>query len=226
MPILVVFIFAVLFGLVGLAWVPVIFLLSVCVGKFLASFRYLSTASPAPAGLETAASKPSLHTREVRPPSPGTVELPLPRLFEREGRAPLVAVPRLEADSGESSQDERFRAAAEALLEGRLAEAGADLELLLTDNPRDTGVLTNLGLCRLLEDRPAEAVWPLTRAVALEPRRIELRENLGTVLHRLGRYQEARNHFAEVVSLARAKPGADWRFYQNLLDRYDREHPW
>ena len=68
-------------------------------------------------------------------------------------------------------------------------------------NPDCALCQTNLGLVRLAQDAPAEALAHLSRAVERRPDRVLVRGDLGTALERLGRLPEAVAQYEAVVAV-------------------------
>ena len=65
----------------------------------------------------------------------------------------------------------------------------------LAKQPKNTRAMVNVGIAHLLEDRPADAVGILSRAVDAKPDYAEARQNLASALTKLGRYEEAIPHY-------------------------------
>jgi len=69
-------------------------------------------------------------------------------------------------------------------------------------HPREAAVPNNLGLCYARQGMLDEAVASLNRAIALQPKNMLYRNNMATVLVELGRMQEAYSHLRAVHSEA------------------------
>lgn len=69
-------------------------------------------------------------------------------------------------------------------------------------HPREAAVPNNLGLCYARQGMLDEAVASLNRAIALQPKNMLYRNNMATVLVEMGRMQEAYSHLRAVHSEA------------------------
>ena len=76
-----------------------------------------------------------------------------------------------------------------------------NLEALLEGRPRDADALHLLGLVRGEQDRHAEAVTLIERAISQSPAAAPFRHNVAGIYRRLGRLDEARASFREAVRL-------------------------
>jgi tetratricopeptide (TPR) repeat protein len=96
----------------------------------------------------------------------------------------------------------RFLAIALVQLD-RTGEALAEFVAALLIDPRDAEAHAGIGLIHLNAGRPADAVDVLRRATDLSPTNTETRYAFATALERVGRTQEAAQHFAVVEQAQR-----------------------
>ncbi len=81
-------------------------------------------------------------------------------------------------------------------------QARSDLEAALRVNPNLVDALNNLGLLERAENRPEAALDYLKRALDLDPGQYIARFSLALVYHQLGRIDDARTEFEQVLALA------------------------
>src|SRR5512145_1145062 len=91
----------------------------------------------------------------------------------------------------EPSIDQAFALALRQHQAGHLAEAERGYRLILQRLPDHTDSLHLLGVIALQTGNPGAALALVERAVALRPDGAVYRNNLGQVLERLGRHDEA-----------------------------------
>ncbi|HVS10176.1 MAG TPA: tetratricopeptide repeat protein [Planctomycetota bacterium] len=139
-----------------------------------------------------------------RPPSAQTLHA-MARLLAAQGRDDECewALHRL------ISEDPDFAPAYNDLAElhlrhGRTAEAAASLEAGLARAPLDPVLLNNLGMCELQRGAHARALERFTQAVAASPGDARCRANLALALGLLGRLEEARALYLQVIPPADA----------------------
>ena len=84
----------------------------------------------------------------------------------------------------------------------RVDEAISMYQRAAKAHPREAAVPNNLGLCYARQGRLEEAVASLNRAIALQPKNVLYRNNIATVLVEMGRMQEAYSHLRAVHSEA------------------------
>jgi len=85
---------------------------------------------------------------------------------------------------------------------GRLPEAEAVFQRVLSVTPKDADLLLDLALLRRRQGRPEDALELLKRARAADPNRADLASEEGRVLRALGRTREAREAFLAAQRLA------------------------
>ena len=88
-----------------------------------------------------------------------------------------------------------------ARMRDRLGEfdGAADLYKQATRrHPNRATAHNDLGMCCLRQNKPEEALAPLNKAVALDPKNPRYRNNLSTALVSLGRQDEALKHLSVV----------------------------
>jgi len=90
------------------------------------------------------------------------------------------------------------------LRHGRTAEAAASLEAGLARAPLDPVLLNNLGMCELHRGAHERALERFTQAVAASPGDARCRANLALALGLLGRLEEARALYLQVIPPADA----------------------
>ncbi|MBW8815142.1 MAG: sulfotransferase [Caulobacterales bacterium] len=109
-------------------------------------------------------------------------------------------------------QDPALKPAANAVFEGRLANAERALRTHLTPRPHDPAALQMLGELLLRQGRPADAEALLARTLDLEPGRDGARFALAEALFRQQKGAEAAAHAERLVALAPSDAA-----YRNLL---------
>jgi len=100
--------------------------------------------------------------------------------------------------------EDRFRAAMGHLRAGRLAEAEADLRLVLDPEegePAFAWAHYHLGRVLLMQDRPDEALAHLERAAAIQPLEPDIYEGLAQACRAAGREAEAEGHLRRAGEL-------------------------
>jgi tetratricopeptide (TPR) repeat protein len=115
--------------------------------------------------------------------------------------------------------------------EGRYAEARADFEKVLAEDPRDTAAIHYLGLITLAQDDPGGAIAIFERGLGIEPDNKDLRFDLGTAQLEAGQLEAAAATLDQVIAAEpdRAKAHlfrgiADYRLgrYRESIERMDR----
>ena len=89
---------------------------------------------------------------------------------------------------------------------GRLTEAEADFQRVLSATPDDADILLDLALVRRRQGRLEDAVELLKHARSSDPKRADLAREEGHVLRALGRTTEAREAFQEAQRLVPGDP--------------------
>jgi tetratricopeptide (TPR) repeat protein len=89
---------------------------------------------------------------------------------------------------------------------GRLAEAEADFQRILSAIQNDTDTLLDLALLRRRQGRLEDGLELLKRARAADPKRADLASEEGHMLRALGRTREARDAFQDAQRLAPGDP--------------------
>jgi Flp pilus assembly protein TadD len=85
--------------------------------------------------------------------------------------------------------------------EGRLAEAEVIYRMLLRDNPNDSHALHYLGLVALQQERYADAIGLIEKAITIDPRIPSFHCNLGNAYNGLWQYDAAIAAYNEAVRL-------------------------
>lgn len=97
--------------------------------------------------------------------------------------------------------DRAFQSAVAEYESGKYAEAGAQLETLLSEVPESFEVHELLGLVYSAESQDAKAAPHLEKAVRLKPDSAAARTNLATNLTRLGKLPQAEEQFKKALEL-------------------------
>ncbi|OWK34693.1 tetratricopeptide repeat protein [Fimbriiglobus ruber] len=118
-------------------------------------------------------------------------------LTREEPREALTLFERLERD-GQKSLEVRLGMARCRRQLGEIDKAGAILDQLATENPRDLAVLTEAGALDLDRGRLAQAETRLRQALSINPNTRDANVHLARCLSELGRDGEARDQFAKV----------------------------
>jgi predicted O-linked N-acetylglucosamine transferase (SPINDLY family) len=100
-----------------------------------------------------------------------------------------------------SSTDQAFVEALQHHRAGRLAEAEKGYRLILESVPEHADSLHLLGVIGLQSGHPESALSLVQRAVDLRPDGAIYRSNLGQVLERLGRFEDAEHAYRTAISL-------------------------
>lgn len=98
----------------------------------------------------------------------------------------------------------RSKAGAQAMEDGRFDEAARIYRELLAVRPDDAGLLMNLGMALAMAGQESEALAPLQRAVALNPKLIPAHLFLGSSYLALGQPEQAIAPLRRVIA---ARPG-------------------
>jgi tetratricopeptide (TPR) repeat protein len=93
----------------------------------------------------------------------------------------------------------RHRLAMVMAKDGRLDEALAQLNVIISQNPRFVSALNLKAVVLLILDRPHEALPLLQRSVRRKPRNGHLLINMGAAFHALGDYRKADLFFREAL---------------------------
>jgi tetratricopeptide (TPR) repeat protein len=112
----------------------------------------------------------------------------------------------------------RYRLAMVLAKDGRLDEALAELNTIISKIPRFVKALNLKAVVLLLQERPHEALALLQQCLRLEPRNGFLLINVGASFHALGDYRKADLFFSEALGrTARDRVALLWRI-KNQLD--------
>src|SRR5262249_42223053 len=116
------------------------------------------------------------------------------------------------------------RAAWDALSNGRAHEAAVAFRDALTSDPRNPRLHLGAGLAAMAERRDADARDEFEAALALDPKLVPARAQLGVVQYRLGDVPSAIRTYETLVADAPGDPDARatldrWRREQELHDR-------
>jgi Flp pilus assembly protein TadD len=103
--------------------------------------------------------------------------------------------------SASAAAEERFALANSLAQEGRIAEARAEYERLIADNPGHWMGRNNLGVALLREQRTGEAKEQFEESLRLRPRNSSAHGNLGYILIGEGKCREAAGHLEEALRI-------------------------
>ncbi|MBN9404467.1 MAG: tetratricopeptide repeat protein [Burkholderiales bacterium] len=104
-----------------------------------------------------------------------------------------------------ASAAERFARAVERFNAGQAAEAAALCEPIVQAQPGHAQAWQLLGMSRIVDGRPADALQPLRQALALQPRNTQLLCLLGTACSQSGQAQDAVAWFDQALAI---EPGS------------------
>lgn len=119
----------------------------------------------------------------------------------------------------DAQESEAIPDAVAALQRGDLANAEGALKSELSAHPNDTAALGLLGVVLDQETKYSEADDVYRRAVALSPRSPSLLNNYGNHLAAMGRIEEARKAFVQVVAIAPSHVNANVQLARIAMDR-------